>query len=47
MGDRLNGKVALISGSTRRKESGAIAFNMVLLALAVVVAWGRFGPYAF
>lgn len=30
----------------RRKENGAIGFNAVLLILAVVVAWGRFGPYA-
>ena len=29
----------------RRREPGAIAFNTVLLALASVVAWGRFGPY--
>jgi hypothetical protein len=31
----------------RRKEPGAIAVNVVLLALAVLVAWGRFGPYFF
>ncbi|MFE7794787.1 DoxX family protein [Streptomyces sp. NPDC057460] len=31
----------------RRKEPSAIAFNVVLLILAVVVAWGRFGPYSF
>ncbi|MGX1675574.1 DoxX family protein [Streptomyces sp. NPDC055400] len=31
----------------RRKEPSAIAFNTVLLILAVVVAWGRFGPYSF
>ena len=30
----------------RRKENSAIGFNAVLLVLAVVVAWGRFGPYA-
>jgi uncharacterized membrane protein YphA (DoxX/SURF4 family) len=30
----------------RRKEPSAIAFNAVLLLLAAVVAWGRFGPYA-
>src|ERR1700758_5409360 len=29
----------------RRKEWPFIAVNAVLLALAVVVAWGRFGPY--
>ncbi|ADJ48867.1 DoxX family protein [Amycolatopsis mediterranei S699] len=31
----------------RRKEPQAIAFNVVLLIVAAVVAWGRFGPYAF
>ncbi|MFE9888500.1 DoxX family protein [Streptomyces scopuliridis] len=31
----------------RRKESSAIAFNGVLLVLAALVAWGRFGPYSF
>jgi hypothetical protein len=31
----------------RRKEPGAIATNVVLLALAVLVAWGRLGPYPF
>jgi len=31
----------------RRKEPGGIATNVVLLALAVLVAWGRFGPYSF
>ncbi|CAM5606238.1 Membrane protein OS=Streptomyces antimycoticus OX=68175 GN=SANT12839_092690 PE=4 SV=1 [Streptomyces antimycoticus] len=31
----------------RRKEPGAIAFNAVLLVLAALVAWGRFGPSAF
>jgi uncharacterized membrane protein YphA (DoxX/SURF4 family) len=31
----------------RRKEPQGIATTIVLLALAVVVAWGRFGPYAF
>ena len=30
----------------RRGEAGAIVFNLVLLIAAVVVAWGRFGPYA-
>jgi uncharacterized membrane protein len=30
----------------RRREPAAIAFNTVLLVLAAVVAWGRFGPYA-
>ena len=31
----------------RRKESQAIVANVVLLVLAAVVVWGRFGPYAF
>ena len=31
----------------RRKETQLVALNVVLLALALFVAWGRFGPYAF
>jgi uncharacterized membrane protein YphA (DoxX/SURF4 family) len=31
----------------RRKETPMVAINVVLLALAAFVAWGRFGPYAF
>lgn len=31
----------------RRGEYQAIIANVVLLILAAVVAWGRFGPYAF
>jgi len=31
----------------RRKELQMITVNVVLLALAAVVAWGRFGPHAF
>ncbi|WP_060887909.1 DoxX family protein [Streptomyces caniscabiei] len=31
----------------RRKEPAAIGFNAVLLILAALVAWGRFGPYSF
>ncbi|MER5934179.1 DoxX family protein [Streptomyces sp. NPDC002054] len=31
----------------RRKEAKAIPVSLVLLLLAAVVAWGRFGPYAF
>jgi uncharacterized membrane protein YphA (DoxX/SURF4 family) len=30
----------------RRKETMNIAVNLVLIALAVFVAWGRFGPYS-
>ena len=29
----------------RRGERGEVALNIGLLALAVVVLWGRFGPY--
>lgn len=31
----------------RRKETPMIAVNLVLLVLAAVVVWGRFGPYSF
>jgi len=31
----------------RRREPQQIVVNVVLLALAAFVAWGRFGPYAF
>ncbi|MGH3313474.1 MAG: DoxX family protein [Streptomyces sp.] len=31
----------------RRKEGSSIVVNIVLLALAVFVAWGRFGPHSF
>jgi uncharacterized membrane protein YphA (DoxX/SURF4 family) len=31
----------------RRNESRGIVTNVVLLVLAGVVAWGRFGPYPF
>jgi uncharacterized membrane protein YphA (DoxX/SURF4 family) len=31
----------------RRKEPQIIGANVVLLVLAAIVAWGRFGPYAF
>jgi uncharacterized membrane protein YphA (DoxX/SURF4 family) len=45
------GLVALMIGAAvthaRRGETPMIAINVVLLVLAAVVAWGRFGPYAF
>jgi uncharacterized membrane protein YphA (DoxX/SURF4 family) len=45
------GLVALMLGAAithaRRRETPMIAVNVVLLVLAVVVAWGRFGPYSF
>lgn len=31
----------------RRKEFSGMAPSLVLLVLAAVVAWGRFGPYSF
>ena len=31
----------------RRKEAVNVAVNLVLIALAVFVAWGRYGPYSF
>jgi uncharacterized membrane protein YphA (DoxX/SURF4 family) len=31
----------------RRKEYPAMVPSAVLLVLAVIVAWGRFGPYSF
>lgn len=45
------GLVVLMVGAAvvhaRRKESQNIVLNVILLALAAVVAWGRFGPYSF
>ncbi|MGW0336112.1 DoxX family protein [Streptomyces sp. NPDC003011] len=32
---------------SRRGELQSVVVNVVLLALAVFVAWGRFGPHAF
>lgn len=37
--------VGAIATHLRRKEYSAIGINVVLLILAAVVAWGRFGPY--
>jgi uncharacterized membrane protein len=31
----------------RRKESSSVVVNAILLMLAVLVAWGRFGPYGW
>jgi uncharacterized membrane protein YphA (DoxX/SURF4 family) len=39
--------VGAIVVHARRKEPMNIAVNVVLIALAVVVAFGRFGPYSF
>jgi len=39
--------VGAIITHARRREYPAIGINVVLLLLAAVVAWGRFGPHAF
>lgn len=45
------GLVATMVGAmvvhARRGELSYLALNLVLLVLAAMVAWGRFGPYAF
>ena len=45
------GLVLLMIGAAithaRRGEAKNIIINVVLLAMAAVVAWGRFGPYSF
>lgn len=38
--------VGAIVTHARRTETRSIAVNVVLLAIAVVIAWGRFGPYS-
>ncbi|WP_339134242.1 DoxX family protein [Streptomyces sp. f51] len=45
------GLVLVMAGATvihvRRREMSLVPVNLVLLVLAAVVAWGRFGPHAF
>jgi uncharacterized membrane protein YphA (DoxX/SURF4 family) len=45
------GLVAIMVGAAithaRRKETQGIVMTVILLALAAVVVWGRFGPYSF
>jgi uncharacterized membrane protein YphA (DoxX/SURF4 family) len=45
------GLAALMIGAAvthaRRREPQLIVVNVVLLVFAVVVLWGRFGPYSF
>ena len=45
------GLVLVMAGAAavhaRRKEAPQVIVNAVLLVFAVVVAWGRFGPYSF
>lgn len=31
----------------RKREHASVASNVVLLIMAAVVVWGRFGPFAF
>ncbi len=33
-------------GHIRRKEPSGLLVTVILFALAALVAWGRFGPYA-
>ena len=39
--------IGAIITHVRRKETPLALVNVVLLVLALIVAWGRFGPYAF
>lgn len=39
--------VGAVITHARRKEPQMIVVNVVLLAIAAVIAWGRFGPYSF
>ena len=39
--------VGAIVVHSRRRENPMVIANLALLVLAVVVAWGRFGPYSF
>ena len=39
--------VGAIITHVRRHELQPVVVNVALLALAVVVAWGRFGPHSF
>lgn len=45
------GLVVVMAGAVvthaRRRELPTVAVNVVLLLLAAIVAWGRFGPYSF
>ncbi len=36
-----------INTHRRRRETGGMVFAAALLVLTIIVAWGRFGPYAF
>ncbi|GII59573.1 hypothetical protein Pth03_79620 [Planotetraspora thailandica] len=40
-------QLAAIPVHLRRGEGKLVPLNLVLLVLAAIVAWGRFGPWAF
>ncbi|MFF8847876.1 DoxX family protein [Streptomyces sp. NPDC015127] len=39
--------IGAITVHARRQENQTLVMNVILLVLAAVVAWGRFGPHAF
>jgi uncharacterized membrane protein len=39
--------IGAVAVHARRKEWGSLPINLVLLVLAALVAWGRFGPYSY
>ncbi len=46
----VGGLALAVSGTAvhlRRSEAPAAAINLIYIALLVLVAWGRFGPYHF
>ncbi|GII28015.1 DoxX family protein [Planotetraspora mira] len=40
-------QIGAIPVHLRRGETKLVPFNVVLLVLAAIIAWGRFGPWAF
>ncbi|GAA4575095.1 DoxX family protein [Planotetraspora kaengkrachanensis] len=40
-------QVGAIPVHLRRSETKLVPFNVILLVLAAIIAWGRFGPWAF
>ncbi|MBM7786613.1 DoxX family protein [Tenggerimyces flavus] len=39
--------IGAIATHVRRKEYQIVVANVILLLIAAVIAWGRFGPYSF
>jgi uncharacterized membrane protein YphA (DoxX/SURF4 family) len=39
--------VGAIVVHARRREAQGVVINIVLLVIAALIAWGRFGPYSF